>query len=345
MTIDRDRPPNRFPELSAGQENSSRWSAPVGLAMDRTLARLESDGVAAFHRALVAELADLRTVAGPDWADEVVPVVRRHEAVAVARECPLTWHATIWPRGYPADADFVDRIYRHGDSGSANLPERGRRLHALNQSSRPSQAIRQRRLLLAEAIDSAAAAVSGCEILALGCGHLREAEWSLALAEGSVGRFLAADRDQESLFRLERDYGARFPVIAPTPLPAGPVRPDGLGHLGRFHLIYSAGVFETLEREPAQALVAALFGMLHPGGKLLIGNLAEGLAEAAYMESAMDWPVQWRCVREIAALADAVPAAEVAGRRTFSIPPQSCLYLELIRGEVEKDDSGRGRES
>lgn len=315
----------------ASRPTADVWFDPVQRALDPALAMLDSDGPEAFNRMLAGALAALREMAGSAWSADVVPIVRLHQATRIARECPLTRHATDWPRGYPGDAGLLDIIYRHRPGASEELPERARRLHSAVQAGSPPRSVRHRRMLLADAIDEAAVTVPGAEILSVACGHLREAEWSLALAGGTIGRFIAADQDQDSLNQMEADYGDRFPVIAPTPLSVRDLLGGRKHTLGRFHLVYAAGLYDYLPTPIAQALTKRLFGLLHPGGRLLIGNFGTGIPETAYMEAIMDWPLLWRSPTEIAAFASGILESDLASRSVWPDATGTCWYLDIRR--------------
>jgi hypothetical protein len=243
----------------------------------------------------------------------------------------LTNHASEWPRGYPGDAGLLDIIYRHRPGAGDELSERARRLHHAIQAGAPARSVRHRRMLLADAIDEAAVATPGAEILSVACGHLREAEWSLALAGNSISRFIAADQDRASLDRMEADYGERFPVIAPTPISVRDILGGKTRTLGRFNLVYAAGLYDYLPDAIAKALTRRLFGLLHPGGRLLLGNFSTGIAETAFMEAIMDWPLLWRTQAEIAAFASSIPAADIASQTVWPDATGTCWYLDIRR--------------
>lgn len=310
---------------------SEAWVDPVFKALDPTLGILVSQGPETFNRCLAKVLATLREKAGSEWTETVIPIVRQHPATQIARECPLTRHATEWPRGYPGDAGLLDIIYRHQPGENGVLSDRARRLHLAVQASSPPRSVRHRRMLLADAIDEAAVATPGAEILSVACGHLREAEWSLALAGNSISRFIAADQDQSSLDKLEADYGDRFPVIAPTPLSVRALLGGKTSTLGRFNLIYAAGLYDYLPDAIARALTEALFGLLHPGGRLLIGNFGTGIPEAAFMEAVMDWPLLWRTPVEIALFASGISEDNIASQTVWPDATGTCWYLDLRR--------------
>ncbi len=310
---------------------ADRWIKPVNHSLDQALETLESCGPEYFNRALSIALAELRDIAGSAWSNHVVPIVRQHPAIQIARECPLTRHATEWPRGYPGDAGLLDIIYRHPLGKTAGLSDRAWRLHSAVQAGAPPRSVRHRRMLLADAIDEAAVATPRAEILSVACGHLREAEWSLALAGNTIGRFIAADQDQDSLDRLAADYGSRFPIIAPTALSVRDLLGARIGSLGQFHLIYAAGLYDYLPDAVARALTERLFSLLHPGGRLLVGNFGTGIPETAYMEAVMDWPLLWRTPGEIAAFANAIPANDLASKAVWPDATGTCWYLDLRR--------------
>lgn len=307
----------------------------VNALLDRTLGTLATGSPEHFSAELAAVLHRLREAAGAAW-NEVIPWVRRHPAVTIARECPITHHATIWPRGYPGDAGLLDMIYRHPAAAlPAPLDDRARRLNTAVHSAAPMRSVRHRRMLLADAIDDAAVTTPGAEILSLACGHLREAEWSAALASGAISRFIAADQDSASLAQLDIDYGDRFPVIAPTPLSVRDVLMGRTAMLGRFDLVYAAGLYDYLPEPVARALTERLFGLLHPGGRLLIGNFGTGIPEAAFMESVMAWPLIWRSAQELAALAAGIAPAAIASQQVWPDITGTCLYLDLRRAGAD----------
>ncbi len=306
-------------------------AAEATALMTEANARFHAVGPEAGLQLLLPGLHDLRRRAGADWAPLLVPMIRTHSATALLRQCPLTHHASTWPRGYPGDAGLLDLIYRHHPFQPHTLSPDIRRMTAMVQSGALCRAMRMRRMLLADAIDETACQFPGAHILSLACGHLREAEWSIALAAGTVERLVAADQDEASLRTLAHDYGSRFPAITPTPLSVRDVLGGRADVLGRFHLIYAAGLYDYLPDPVARPLTERLFGLLHPGGRLLISNFATGMVETAYMESIMEWPLLWRTPAEIEDFAEAIDEAQVAVSRVWPDPTESCWYLDLRR--------------
>jgi extracellular factor (EF) 3-hydroxypalmitic acid methyl ester biosynthesis protein len=315
------------PDLSPIAALAAEAMALMDIAVETIRSREPEAGVLQ----LSADLWALRSRAGADWAPLLVPLIRSHPATALLRQCPLTHHASTWPRGYPGDAGLLDIIYRHHPIPIESYAPEVLRIMATVQAATPCRSVRVRRMLLADAIDGIACEFPGARIFSLACGHLREAEWSLALAAGTVGTLVAADQDEASLRTVEHDYGGRFAAVAPTPLSVRDVLGGRAEPLGPFHLVYAAGLYDYLPEPVAQRLTQRLFALLNPGGRLLIGNFGTGMVESAYMESIMEWPLLWRTASEIAAFADTLPKDEVASSRVWPDATEGCWYLDLRR--------------
>ena len=269
-----------------------RWANVVDERLSGTLARSQKEGAPEFIANFRAVLHTLRTEADDDWHDIVLPLVSDHEAAALARSCPIAGHAFARPRGYPGDAGLLDLIYRQPGAPWNTADAVAKVVTAMTHAAPPARSVRERRMILADAIDEAAVRVQRPAILSLACGHLREVEWSLALAQDAIGRFVAADQDSDSLARIAHDYAGCFPVIEPMALSVHDVLRGGARRLGSFDLVYAAGLYDYLPEPVACGLTQRLFAMLNPGGRLLIGNYGEGLFDTAYMEAIMNWPLR-----------------------------------------------------
>ncbi len=77
----------------------------------------------------------------------------------------------------------------------------------------------------------------------------------------------------------------------------------GGDELGRFDLIYSAGLYDYLSEPIARRLTQRLLGMLRSKGRLLIANFLPGGSGRGYQELFMDWPLIVRDAAELQALA------------------------------------------
>ena len=303
----------------------------VVTALNPLIALFNTAGPEPFMLELKERLTGLREAAGAEWFGDVMQEVRQHEAIRIARSCPIASHAAARPRGYPGDAGLLDLLYMHPAHRPEFSDDVSRRVYAVCQGAKVARSVRYRRMLLADAIDRAAIATPQASILSLACGHLREVEWSNALATGGVGRLVAADQDELSLAAVRHDYCATIPAIEPVACSVRDVLKGGGEKLGRFDLVYSAGLYDYLPKAVAEALTTRLFAMLNPGGRLLIGNFGSGLDETAFMEAVMDWPLIWRSPEAIADFGARIDPDLIAQTHVFADPTGTCWYLDITR--------------
>jgi extracellular factor (EF) 3-hydroxypalmitic acid methyl ester biosynthesis protein len=247
---------------------------------------------------------------------------------AILHQDPLTGRAYRKPRGYAGDAVMLDMMY-----GSAAIPEDtsvvGSTVFSYTSVSPASQSVTARRDFLADYVDTAAREYSKPDVLCVACGHLREGQRCRSLASGRLGKFVALDQDARSL----RVVGAEQKHFGVEPLLSS-VRGILNGTLSheRFDVIYTAGLYDYLETPVATALTTTLFGLLKPGGRLLIANFAPDLIDIGYMEAAMDWWLIYRSEGEMQDLIARVPTDELASSRVWRDGLGNIVYLEARRG-------------
>jgi chemotaxis methyl-accepting protein methylase len=190
------------------------------------------------------------------------------------------------------------------------------------------EAVRRRKEVLERKIDEVASDRSDAEILAVACGHLREAEGSLALKQGGVARLLATDQDQISLAKADRYRHTISSCIEVRNLTVRNLI-TAKHELGRFDLVYAAGLYDYLDARVAARLTTTLFTLLKSGGRLLIPNFLTGLNQQAYMEVYMDWYLLYRTRSDIEAFADGIPSAERGRTDYFEDDTGTIGYLEI----------------
>ena len=268
-----------------------------------------------------------RSLAPNDWNSAVCELVRPHPVTRLIQQEPFTRRAFAKPRGYAGDAGMLDLVYGEGPLPD-DLTPLGRRLHLWAVEQPACRSVRLRRDLLAKALDDVAREVESPRILALACGHLREAMRSYALRTGGIAELVAIDQDEESLTEVRRSL-ERYSVRAV----AGSVRDilTGNGPSGEFDFVYAAGLYDYLPHRTASVLTGRLFRLLGPGGRLLIPNFAPSLRDIGYMEAVMDWYLIYRDEEAMMELADACPAGEIASVRTFRDEPRNVVYLDVRR--------------
>jgi extracellular factor (EF) 3-hydroxypalmitic acid methyl ester biosynthesis protein len=272
------------------------------------LGSIWTDALDLFDTGAVAEGMELvsgtldqvrRSVSREEWL-KVIDDPNFLRVREILHEDPYTHRGFSKPRGYPGDAVLLDYIYRTGSLPDATTG-RGRSIYEwCSTNSTAFRGVRARRAVLANAIDEVAASRPKARVLAVACGHLREAALSKAFAWGDIGEVVALDQDPLSLGVVS----ATYPSGSVTSVAAG------IGDLlkrkvdlGSFDLIYAAGLYDYLDDRIGAALSGTLIQMLNPGGRLLVANFIEAW-EGGYMEAAMKWFLLYRSLDQLASTAN-----------------------------------------
>ncbi len=243
---------------------------------------------------------------------------------------PLTERAFFKPRGYPGDAVLLDLFY--GAEGVQpyidDATELGQQIYRYTSSATAARALRRRKEILASFIDRVSDSTEPAYIMTLGCGHLREAEISSAVQHRRVGRFLAVDRDPDSLRVVREKFG---PLGVETAESTVNELIDAAPQLGTFDLVYAAGPYDHLNRWVATRLTEALFKTTRPGGLLLVTNFVHGIRDVGYLEAFMDWHLNYRNAADMFSLTSTLPEDDVADRRTFAEESGGIVFLAVRR--------------
>ena len=271
-------------------------------------------------------------VSNSTWKQFASGECRQHPLMRLLQQDPLTARAFAKPRGYAGDAVMMDMVYAAEDGYDLpelkGISEFGRQMYEYQLQSPAPKAVRARRRIICEKVDNVAIRRSRANILSLACGHLREAYDCPALLEGRLGRYVAIDQDKESLEVVEREVG---PLGVETL--AASVRDilKGRVTLTGFDLVYAAGLYDYLTEPVAKRLCEILFGMLNPGGRLLIANFLPGISNAGYMEAFMDWWLIYRTEAELHRLTETLPDEQVDTINLFVEENKNIAFLEVFR--------------
>lgn len=278
---------------------------------------------------LRADLDRIKRVVQPDVWQAIATETREGVGHVTSRD-PLTVRCVEKPRGYAGDAPALDLIYLHerADDVVRSTDDDGRYIMQFLTNSPSCVCARDRRVVLADAIDAAAARTNNPNILSLACGHLREAELSLAMRDGRVGRFYAVDQDAESLAEVTEtvgNYGVETVHMGLREILKGARPAQDLD------LAYTAGLYDYLNDEIATATTSILFSMLRPGGRVLIANYAPSLVDAAYMEACMDWWLIYRDEADVRGLFGGIPHDQISSVRVWRDRTGDIVYGEAVK--------------
>lgn len=285
----KDHSPELKGAVDAGE--LSRLAGQLAIMLDLALRGFEKRQPAAaiVHR-LAGRLHLLRRQAKPQVWQQLIQLAQGHRVAEYLMQDPFTRWSFDKPRGYSGDASLLDIYYRHrsADEIVASSTPLGQEIYAYTSEAASSVAGRERRDILARTVDETAARVENAEVLAVACGHLREAELSEALQQGRLGRWIGLDQDPISVGTVNRDLrGTAVEAID------GSVR--GILRraykLGTFDLVYASGLYDYLPRAVGIRLLQRLMEMVKPGGDFLFANFSDEITTDGYMETFMDWPL------------------------------------------------------
>jgi extracellular factor (EF) 3-hydroxypalmitic acid methyl ester biosynthesis protein len=275
-------------------------------------------------------LCEVRNSITPEeWQQFITTVCASHPVRAMVEQDPITHRSFHKPRGYAGDAVLLDLIYQDPSTQSIvdQCTAMGQQIYSYMIEAPAARAVRLRRDLIAATIDDVAGDVASPDIFSIACGHLRETQLSNAVQDGRIRRFYGLDHDAETI-----GYG----VDALAPLGVQLLHGNALHllkgqfkDLGHFDLIYASGLFDYLNHNLARRLAEVMFGMLKPGGRMLIINAIPGMRDTGYMESFMGWSLIYRELDELVDIASCIPRDEVAEQDVFLEDNQNFAFLQL----------------
>ncbi|WP_315918475.1 class I SAM-dependent methyltransferase [Mesorhizobium sp. SP-1A] len=239
---------------------------------------------------LAGRLHELRGTTSPAVWQQLIPLAQQHRVAEYLMQDPFTRWSCEKPRGYSGDAGLLDIYYKHPAAAEevASSTALGREIYAYTSEAASSVAGRERRDILAKTVDETADRVENAEILAIACGHLREAELSEALARGRLKRWVGLDQDPTSVGIVTRDL-AGTAVSAVDGSVKGILR--RAYDLGTFDLVYASGLYDYLPRAIGIRLLQRAMELVKPGGEFLFANFSDEITTDGYMETFMDWPL------------------------------------------------------
>jgi extracellular factor (EF) 3-hydroxypalmitic acid methyl ester biosynthesis protein len=245
------------------------------------------------------------------------------------------------PRGYAGDAEMMQMIYENRYEGRFLFNQL---LHKHPLVQPIAQAVRNRRRMIPQVAREMVARFPkagphGVRLLSVACGPAWELR-DLLLTSEDVTRYHVAllDQDTEALAlagegirRVEEARGARVSVeeIVESVRTMLRIR-DLAGRFGRFHFVYSMGLFDYLTTPVARAVLARLWELVLPGGTLLVGNYNTRCgAGKTYLDYWCDWSLFYRSEEDFRRLAEGLEGAKVGLSYEET---GSQMFLRLERG-------------
>ena len=227
--------------------------------------------------------------------------------------CPLMARTNLKPRGYPGDSKMMQMIYRNDYQGESIF---GKLLHNYTVSSSAAQSVRNRQFVILDRIKKLKERIKlspneKIRILSIACGPAWELKKLLkAKADFNEFNFTLFDNDQLALNearQLVENTEKRFGEKAQIDYVKGSVRTIIANKkfrkkIGKYHLIYSLGLFDYLTKPVAMRVMDFLYQQLIPDGELVVGNFHDANSSRNFMEYWGDWYLIHRTENELLAL-------------------------------------------
>ena len=263
-----------------------------------------------------------------EWREFAQATFLDHPVTQLIHQCPFTYHSFSKPRGYAGDAELLDFIYGFKEPPQ-NLASLSKEIFDYCRDATVPSSVRARRDVLARTIDDVASeATHPVQILSIACGHLREAQESVAIREGSIGKLVAFDQDPLSLEVIDRELANRSIQTIQGSVTTLVRQKQSFENLD---LVYAAGLYDYLSQPFATRLTKIMFDMLRPGGRLLVANFIPDHREVGYMETFMQWHLIYCTESQLEDVAKEISGTAIANRRSFFEENGNIVFLELVK--------------
>jgi hypothetical protein len=259
--------------------------------------------------------------------EEFQTFCRSHPLSQILLMDPYARRAFEKPRGYAGDAVMLDYIYRPSRSsldGIASI------IHEATTTLPNAKSILWRQDYLANLINRAMISREIAEVLSVASGHMRELDRLRDITSDTNVKFTALDQDPISIAEAQTTY-REYAISGETKNFSSLIRERVAAK--RYHLIYSAGLFDYLQDSTAIALIKAMFARLEPGGVLSVANFTRDSHGRGFMAGFMDWCLIYRNEEDLRSLAGA--ACPTASHRIFRDQPRNVVYLEIFADRDE----------
>jgi CRP-like cAMP-binding protein len=196
------------------------------------------------------------------------------------------------PRGYAGDFLSIELIYQNVPQGTGWL---GLLLDGCYLSLPAARAVRNRRSLLAEEISRTCQTAGGesVHVTTLACGPAAEVFDVLGSSpDGAPVRFTLLDIDPEAL-AFVKEKAMRLHCLDRMELIQGNLIYLALGRqrldLPPQDLVYSIGLIDYFEDRLVGKLINYIYGLLKPGGRVILGNFHPANVNRALMDYVLNW--------------------------------------------------------
>ncbi len=281
----------------------------------------------------------------PEETREAARAFAAGELLELFYACPMHSRAHAKPRGYAGDYRLMTMYFNDVHQGGSLY---GRFLHYGAQRHTLGRTVIERERFLRRSIREVVRTKHEPRVLSLACGPAIEIDrWLTESQKIPPVKLVLVDQDEEALEYSHQSLRRRLVVGRAAALPVDLtcvqlsvkqlLQPQGAaeeeiigGVMQNTDLLYSAGLFDYLPERIAHRLAHRLYGLLSPGGRMLIGNLKEAADSTWLMEYVLSWHLEYR--DEAAMLQMAQGLSPAPARVSVSHDATGyCMFLDVTR--------------
>ncbi|WP_193212463.1 class I SAM-dependent methyltransferase [Luteolibacter marinus] len=341
-------------DMSSALTGVQHWMGGIDVGIRSTATRrrddLEREIFANVQRQVIEEvipaMESFEQISSQISEDEVPShksYVRR-ELHPIVLCSPFLYRTYTKPLGYAGDYEMVNMMLRDPYEGASSF---AKILNYAMLNTEPVVAHRNRIDYLVETLDREASRRHGrgrARAFNLGCGPAEEVLRFLKEHDASdLMEFDLLDFNPETLdytrerldkvrMSMGRTTGLRFIPRSVHQILKAAAQPGGDPELGKYDVVYCAGLFDYLSQRVGKRLVEFFCSIAKPGGIVIVTNVADSNPRKAWMEYLMEWNLIYRGEEEMLDLVPAglpVQRVEVRGDETGV---NLFLEIELANG-------------
>lgn len=314
--------------------------------------------------AVMDKLGELTSDLSPEEKSEYINYIASTQYHKIGQEAPFYWRIINKPEGYAGDAEMMNIIYRNQFEGDTPF---GMFLHKQAVDSKACEAVRNRRTFLREQIEN----VGGGRILSIAAGPAMEMRDILVKVQNeNTYTFHAFDHDIKTVRKVTKEcqdprlkylvgnalrvMKGNYDIAIPRKgmIDYCDPRKDtkGIGLLlfpfkysrdtlkrEDYDLVYTAGLYDYIKTFPDDpnkgtiALSRNLFGLVKPGGSLVIGNFSQNNPRDLRfpMEFIYNWQLYHRNEQEMNIFAQGIPQNQINGMQLIAEPTKINYFLKI----------------
>ena len=214
--------------------------------------------------------------------------------------CPLMARTNSKPRGYAGDSKMMQMIYLNDYQGKSTF---SKLMQKYTVETPAAQSVRNRQTIVLDSLKNLEKRLrikpqNEIKILSVACGPAWEIK-KILIKKSDFEKYhfslldqdrLALNEARQMIKEIETKLGAKARIDYVQASVRNMITNKVFnGAMGKFHFIYSMGLFDYLSSPVASKVIEKLYQLLSPQGELVAGNFHVSNSSRNFMEYWGDW--------------------------------------------------------